>query len=212
MKNAKNLPLLFAAIAAVLIVATVIGYAGFQHHPAMILTSLQGADARSETLMEAICSKDYAAAGESLQGKPALQWDQETATQLSTQLWTAYADSVSYEFSGPCYATASGIFRDVTVTALDVPALGPKIQERFSQLLKPYLLVSRYDSEINDENGNLRPEFTAKLLQQAVEQTLQQDSASTEYRITLELVFQNGRWWVVPAQPVIDLIAGAMTQ
>ena len=212
MKYAKYLSVLFAVIAVVLMAATAIGYVCFHSEPPMIQTPVEEAEARTEMLMEAICRADYTAVGESLYGKPELQWDQETAAWLSTQLWQAYTDSMSYKFSGPCYTTESGIFRDVTITALDVPALSPKIQERFQLMLEPYLTVSRYDPEIYDENGVLRQEFTADMLHQAVEQILLEDNACTEYQITLELTFQDDQWWVVPKEPLIDIIAGVMTQ
>lgn len=212
MKYAKFLSIFFAVIAVVMIAATAIGYICFRHEPPMIQTPIQEAEARTEMLMEAICSGDYAAAGESLHGKPELQWDQKTAAWLSTRLWQAYGESMSYTFSGPCYATESGIYRDVTITALDVPALSPKIQERFDLLLEPYLTVSRYDSEIYDENGVLLQEFTADILHQAVEQILLEENTSTDYQITLALTFQDGQWWVVPEQSLIDIIAGVMPQ
>lgn len=212
MKNAKFLSIFFAVIAVVMIAATAVGYVCFHRQPPMLQTPIEDAEARTEMLMEAICSGDYAAAGESLYGKPELQWDQETAAWLSTRLWQAYGESMSYAFSGSCYATGSGIYRDVTITALDVPALSPKIQERFDLLLEPYLTVSRYDSEIYDENGVLLQDFTADILHQAVEQILLEENASVDYQITLELTFQDGQWWVVPEQPLIDIIAGVMQQ
>lgn len=211
MKYAKYLSVFFAVIAAVLIAATALGYVCFHSQPPMIQTPVVEAEAKTEMLMEAICNADDAALEESLYGKPQLQWNQEAAW-LSTRLWQAYTDSMSYEFSGPCYSTESGIFRDVTVTALDVPALSPKIQERFQLLLEPYMTVSRYDTEINDENGDLRQEFTAQVLHQAVEEILLEENACTSYQITLELTFQDGQWWVVPKQPLVDIIAGVMTQ
>lgn len=212
MKLAKYLSIFFAVMTVALIVATAIGYACFHREPPTIQTSIEEAEAKTEILMEAICRGDHTAAGDSLCGKPQLQWDEETAAWLSTRLWLAYTDSLSYTFSGPCYATPSGLFRDVTVTALDIPALKPKIQERFEQLMEPYEVVTRYDSEIFDENGVLRQEFSAEILHQAVEQILLEDNAYTEYQITLELVFQDEQWWVVPKQPLIDLIAGVITQ
>ena len=203
---------LFAVIAVVLVVATAVGYVCFHNEPPMIQTSIEGAEAKTEMLMEAICGGDNTAVRESLYGTPDLQWNQDSAAWLSTRLWSAYTNSMSYAFSGPCYATESGIFRDVTVTALDVPALHPKIQEQFQLLLEPYLTVSRYDSEVNDENGDLRQEFTAEVLHQAVEQILLEDNACADYQITLELTFQDGQWWVVPKQSLIDIIAGVMTK
>ena len=119
---------------------------------------------------------------------------------------------MSYEFSGPCYATGAGIFRDVTVTVLDIPALKPKIQGRFLQLMDPYLADAQYDSEAFDENGVLRQELGESILRQAVELTLQEDHAFASYEITLELVHRNGQWWVVPSRSLTDIVAGVTPQ
>lgn len=212
MKLAKYLSAVFAVLAAALILATVVGYVCFHKAPPMIGTPVEEAEARTELLMEAICRGDYAAAGESLYGKPELRWDRDTATQLGDQLWRAYSSNISCEFSGPCYATGSGIFRDVTVTVLDLPALNPKIQARFELLMEPHLVEARYDSEAFDENGLLRQAFAADLLRQAVEQILGEDPVFVSYQISLELIHQNGQWWVVPAEALIDIVAGVATQ
>ena len=212
MKYVKYLPIIFAAIAVVLIVATVIGYVCFHQEPPMIQTPVEDAEIRTEMLMEAVCRADYSAAAESLYGEPELQWNRETASELGALLWQAYSSTMSYEFSGPCYATGSGIFRDVTVTVLDIPALSPKIQEQFQLLMEPHLSEAKYGSEAFDENGALRQEFAADMLRQAVEQILQEDNACTSHQVTLELVYQNGQWWVVPERTLIDIISGVVTQ
>ena len=212
MKLRKYLSAVFAVMAAALILATAVGYVCFHKAPPMIGMPVEEADLKAEQLMDAICRGDYAAAGESLYGKPELGWNREAASQLGDQLWQAYSGTMSYEFSGHCYATGSGIFRDVTVIVLDIPALNPKIQERFEQLMEPHLVEARYDSEVFDENGALRQAFAADLLSQAVEQILQENAVFSCYQISLELIYQNGQWWVVPGDALIDIIAGAMTQ
>ena len=161
--------------------------------------------------MEAICRGDYATAGEIFYGKPELQWDRDGATELGDQLWQAYSSTMSWEFSGDCYTTGSGIFRDVTVTVLDIPALGPKIQQRFELLMEPHLADARYDSEAFDENGVLRQDFAADLLRQAAEQILREDPAFVTHQISLELVFREGRWWVMFEGSVADLVAGVLS-
>ena len=170
MKYTKFLSVLFAVIAALLIVSTAVGYAVFHSAPPMIGTSTNAAEAVSEELIDSICNMDYTSAGEILYGKPALQWAAETASPLSTQLWTAYTNSMTCEFSGPCYATEAGIFRDVTVTALDISALSPKIQERFDLLLEPYLAESRRNTEIYDEALDANEtEYAVQMVKKAVD-------------------------------------------
>lgn len=213
MKFAKVLSVFFALIAVALIVATAVGYDRFHQEPPMIQTPIEKAEIRTELLMDAICCGDYAAAKESLCGEPELQWNRETASELGALLWQEYSSTMSYAFDGPCYVTGAGVFRDVTVTVLDIAALRPKIQERYQLLMDPYLDEARYDSEAFDENGNLRQDFAAAVLQQAAEQmVLYYENAYTSYQITLELVLQNGQWWVVPTRTLIDVVAGAVTQ
>lgn len=211
MKIAKCLSVFFALIAAALIALTAVAYVRFHQTPPMIQTPVEEAEKRAEMLMDAICRGDYSAAGESLYGNPQLQWNQETASELGALLWEEYSSTMSYEFAGQCYATGSGIFRDVTVTVLDIPALRPKIQEQFQALMEPYLTDVQYDSEAFDENGALRQDFAAEKLHKAAGQILWLNNSFTSHKITLELVFENGQWWVVPTQSLIDIVAGVTT-
>lgn len=211
MKNAKKLSRLFAVIAALLILATILGYVSFHKAPPVIGISLEKAESSTQLLMEAICRGDYATAGEIFYGKPELQWDRDGATQLGDQLWQAYSSTMSWEFSGDCYTTGSGIFRDVTVKVLDIPALGPKIQQRFELLMEPHLTDARYDSEAFDENGVLRQDFAAEMLRQAAEQILRETPAFVTHQISLQLVFHEGQWWVMPEDSVVDLVAGVLS-
>ena len=212
MKITKILSAFFAVMAVALIAATAAGYAYFHQTPPMIQTSQEDAEVRTELLMEALCKADYAAAGESLYGSPELQWDPEAASELGALLWEAYSGSMTYEFSGPCYATGDGRFRDVTVTVLDIPALCQKVGERFQALMEPYLVEVEYGSEAFDENGVLRQEFSEGKLRKAVEQVLLLRNSYASHQITLELVYQNGQWWVMPKQNLIDIVAGVVTQ
>lgn len=212
MKLAKFLSVFFAVAAVALIVATIVGYVCFHQNPPMIQTPVEDAEIRSEVLMDALCQGDFSSAGESLYGNPELQWNQETATELGVLLWQAHVDAMSYEFAGPCYATESGIFRDVTITVLDVAALRPKIQGQFLLLMDPYLADAQFDSEAFDAEGALRQEFAAEKLRQAVELILQKDNACTSHQVTLELVFQNGQWWAVPKRALVDIVTGVVTQ
>ena len=212
MKISKYLSIFFAVMAAVLIIATAVAYGCFHQTPPMIQTPVEEAEVRTQLLMEAICQGDYALASESLYGNPELKWNEGSASDLGALIWPAYCGSMSYEFSGPCYATGAGIFRDVYVTVLDISALRPKIQGEFLQLMNPYLADAQYDSEAFDENGVLRQELGESMLRRAVEQTLQEDNAFASYTVTLELVFRNGQWWVVPNRSLTDIVAGVTPQ
>ena len=77
--------------------------------------------------------------------------------------------------------------------------------------MEPYLAEAQYDSEAFDENGVLRQDFSAGKLRKATEQVLLLRNSYATHQITLELVYQNGQWWVMPKQNLIDIVAGVMT-
>lgn len=212
MKTARFLSAFFALLAVVLIAATGIGYVRFHDAPPMILTPVEEVENRTEALMEAFCRGDYAAARESLYGRPELRWDPDAASELGTVLWEAFGSAVAYEFSGECYASGSGIFRDVVITVLDVPAMIPQIQEHFQFLLEQYTAGARRNAEALDEEGNIREEFMKKVLCEAAQQAVRENSIYAKRQITLALLYQDGQWWVVPDQELIALVTGVMTQ
>ena len=58
----------------------------------------------------------------------------------------------------------------------------------------------------------MRQDFTAGVLYQAIDEILSEDNAHAVHTITLELVFEDGQWWVVPSQSLIDVVVGIMPQ
>lgn len=211
MKSTKILSKLFALAAAALVMAAAVGYGLFRNTPLMILTPVDRAENQTEVLMEALSRGDYAAAGNVMDGQPKLEWNPDQSSETSAILWKAFTGSISYEFSGGCYAAPSGICRDVTVTALDIPALIPLIQERFQQLLPQRVEEHHKKSEIYDENGNYQEAFVMDVLAQAAGQIVQECGTSASWNLTLELVHRDGQWWIVPDQKLIAVISGALT-
>lgn len=209
MKLANILSKVFALVAAGLILAVAVGYNRYCDTPLMILTSMEQPEKQTEILMEAICKGDYAAAENVLYGHPKLEWNPEQASELGTVIWDAFDNSISYEFSGGCYASSSGIFRDVTVTKLDIPALIPKIQECFQQLLAQRSTEYQKLSDVLDENGNYHESFVMGVLMEASEQVLQENNSVSRWNLTLKLIRQDGQWQIVPSQQLISIISGA---
>lgn len=211
MKSAETLSKVFAFAAAGLILIAAIGCGLYWNTPLMILPSMERAEKQTERFMEAVSQGNYAAAEDVLYGHPKLEWDPDQASELGSVLWDAFGDSISYEFSGGCYVSSAGIFRDVTVTGLDLPAMIPIIQEQFQQLLPKRVMGHRNRSEIYDESGNYRESFVMDVLVEAAEQVLRENSSVSEWNVTLELVCQDGQWQIVPNQQMIYILCGGLT-
>ncbi len=209
MKLTKGIGLFFALLAAVLILGTVGLCLRSLDAPVKLLASAQDAEARTETLMEALVQGDYDGVSSVLYGQPSLGGDEEPSQEIGVLLWEAYGSSISYTFDQGCYATDTGLARDVTVTALDISAVMAPLEERFNDLLEEQA-AEEDPSVVYDEDDGYREEFVMAVLAQAAEQVLTQGSYLSSQTVTLELTCQDGQWWVVPGTELLRLLSGGL--
>lgn len=212
MKTAKFFSVFFALLSVVLIVGTVALSFRSLDAPVKLLTSSENAETLAEDFMEAICRGDYSAAGSMMYGQPDLGTDRESAYAFGTILWDAFTDSLSYEFSGECYATDSGIARDVTITALDISAVMDPLKESTQTLLQKRAAAEEDLSKVYDENNNYQEAFVMDVLCDAVSQVLAENNYLTSWKVTLKLVYRDGQCWIMPEQALICAISGGIAQ
>lgn len=168
------------------------------------------AQARAEALMEAVCSGDFAAAQEMLQGKPSLGADRSAGDTAGELVWEAFVDSLSYEFTGECYATDSGIAWGARVTALDITSVTQVLRDRSQELLAQRVEEAEDITDIYDENNDYREEIVMEVLLDSIAIALEQDARYITKDITLKLVYQQGQWWVVPESELLEAISGGI--
>ena len=179
MKGSKILSAVFGVLGILLMVAVSIASRNAQ--PRM-LESPEAASAQAQHMMDALCAGDYATAQSCIYGQPDLGAG-EPEDAVSKLLWDAFTDSLSYEFTGLCRVTDTGFARDATVTCLDVSGVTAAVPQRAKALL---------DQALND----------------AVTQALSEDAQTVTRDVTLGLIYQDGAWWVVPDQALLQIISG----
>lgn len=211
MKLANRLSAVFALLAVVLILGTVALCFLSLDASAILVGGARQAEARTEALMEAICQGDDAAAGSMLQGQPALDSGRSPESSLGQLLWEAYRGSIAYEFSGSCYASDSGLCRDVTVTALDIPAVMQQLKADAQTLLNKHAASSDSD-EVYEDDGSYREEFVMDVLCDGAKKILKQEQPLTSHTITLQLTCRDGQWYVLPDPALIHVLAGGMAK
>ena len=195
--------------AAVLVLTAVIALSALNASPVMVEAPAE-AGQTARDLMEAVCTGDDAAMEQLLYGNPDLGIAQEPADAVGVMLWQAYVESLQYQMDGDCYATDTGLSQNVTVTALDIHAVTEGLGETAEALLEQRVENSRDIDAIYDENNEYRQEFVLEVLEDAAGQVLQKDAAYKEYSLTLELVFRDGRWWVVADQALLNILSGGV--
>lgn len=201
---------LFGLLGIVLLTATLFLCLHGLDASAVLLTAPEDALRQSEAMMEAVAQGDFAAAGARMQGQPDLGADREPADEVGKMIWAAFLDSIRYEFTGECYATDSGIARDMTVETLDISSVTASLRQRSQTLLNRRVAAAEDVEQIYDENGDYREDFVMEVLHDAARQALEEDAVTVSREITLNLVYRQGQWWVVPDAALLSAISGGI--
>ena len=179
--------------------------------PPKILLHPQAADDCTDALMEQLCQGEFDTLGQYLYGSPDLGLAPEPEDTVGKLIWDTWQDSLSYEFTGPCYATENGLARDLRFSCLDVSAvtdsLGSIAQEVFSARLD-----STEDQDlIYDDQNSYREDFIQSVIEEAVRLALENNSGTKETVIPLQLAYHQGKWLVVADNNFLNTVFGEIT-
>lgn len=210
MKISKFFSGIFGVLGAVLAVGTVVLSLRSLEADPVLLTRPEAAEKQAEALMEAVCVGNYAGAGKLMYGTPELGVDREPADEAGALIWDAFLDSIRYEFTGDCYATDSGVARDVTMEYLDVSSVTGGVKERARVLLEQRVAQAEDVEQIYDENGEYRKDFVMEVLEDAVTQALAEDGKTVSREFTMNLIWQDDQWWILPEQDLLSAISGGI--
>jgi len=200
MKGSKILSAVFGVLGILLMVATAAVSIASRNAQPRMLESPEAASAQAQRMMDALCAGDYEAAQSCIYGQPDLGAG-EPEDAVSKLLWDAFTDSLSYEFTGLCRVTDTGFARDATVTCLDVSGVTAAVPQRAKALLEAKAAAA-------DEDNSYRSELVDQALNDAVTQALSEDAQTVTRDVTLGLIYQDGAWWVVPDQALLQIISG----
>lgn len=178
----------------------------------ILLEVPEAAEDRAMAMMDALCRGDYAAVSVALYGQPELGMDRDAADPVGVLFHDAYEKSLAYRQVRECYATGSGVAMDVQVTALDIRSLTGALRQQSQALLAQRVEAAADISEVYDESGNYREDVVMEVLYTAAEQLLEGNVASVTKDVTLECVFENGQWWIVPEDTLLEIIGCGISQ
>lgn len=209
MNTAKIVSRLFGLLGALLLASAVMLSFAAQDAPARLLWASKDGIRRSGEYMDALCRMDLEALSDMTAGNPGYLAGEETGSDLEEYLWEAYAKSISYEFSGDCYGSDSGIARDVQVTVLDITAVLQELKLRSQDLLAEEAAVTDGDI-VFDGNGQYRADFAMGVLRKGVQAILEEKSFTKTVELTLDLSCRDGVWYVQPSQAITNILTGSM--
>lgn len=176
----------------------------------MLLTPPDEARNRVVALMDAVSEGDYQQASQSIYGTPDLGVNREAADEIGVMIWNAFEGSISYELLGDCYTTEQGLAQNVSVTCLDVTSVTVNLKERSQTLLEQRVSEAEDVSEIYDENNEYREDFVLAVLRDAVADALKEDAKQRNVELTVNLSYQDGQWWVIADEALLNAISGGI--
>ena len=201
---------LLAAIGLTAAAAAVYICTQFVDAKPMLLTPPDEARSKVVSLMDAVSEGDYDEASQSIYGTPSLGVDREAADEVGVLIWEAFQSSISYELLGECYTTEQGLAQDVSITCMDVTSVTVNLKERAQTMLEQRVAEAVDVSEIYDENNEYREDFVMAVLRDAVEDALVEDAREITVELTVKLSYQDGEWWVVADEALLDAISGGI--
>ena len=162
----------------------------------------------SETFAQALNEGDLAAAARYIYGQPNLGVEGAPEDPETKVVWNAFAESLSFAYTGKCQVLEAGLARTASVTALDVAGVMEKLPERAQTLVNQKIASAENITEVYDESGSFREELVGEILQQALQQSLGQDAQTLTREVTVKLIHRDGKWWVVPDQALLQILSG----
>ena len=174
----------------------------------VLLSPPQAARECARGLMDAVFRGDYDAASGFLYGTPSLGAMPQDETALT--IWNAMTDSMNCSFTGQIQASNEGLAMGVQLHVLDVASVTGPLRARSQEILQQKADQASDPSEIYDAQHNYRDDVVAEALRQAVADALREDAAYLDQTLTLHLVYEDDRWWVLPEQALLTAISGGV--
>lgn len=176
----------------------------------VLLQQPQSAMDRVTTMLDALCGGDYATVSSCLYGNPDLGIDRDAEDPVGQLFWEALADSFSYETEDEFHATDSGISLHVTVHAMDLSSVTANLGDRARAKMEQRIGEAEDTDDIYDDNNEYREEFVMDSLYRAAQEALEQDARQTSWELTLNLIYENGQWWIMPEQGLLRAVSGGI--
>lgn len=159
----------------------------------------QEAARQAEQLMEAVCCGDFAQAETLLHGAVDLGADRQPGDAVGCMIWEKYVESLDYSLVGDCYATDKGLAQKVKLISMELDSVTRNLGSRAKAMLQQRIEAAEDVSELYDETNAYRADLVMDVLQEAVRQALEEDVRYTYEIRSLDLVFDEDRWWVAAA-------------
>ena len=209
MKISKLASAVFAVVGTVLLTGSIIASFAALSIPAKAVKPTQEANRLAQKVLGALDDGDFSAVEGCLYGKPTLGLDREPATTEGKLFWDAYRDSVAVTTDETCYGEGTNIYQTAQVTHMDIAQTLSGLDRRAGELLKETLDAQEDPAALLGEDGQIPEKLRQELRTQALRDALAEPKTVTA-QITFQLIEQDGQWWALPDQAMLDILSGGL--
>lgn len=203
----KTLSRVLTALGLVLVIVTGILAFSARSLPVTLLSEPREAEEAVQALVDALNQGSLSQASLVLYGQPSLEEQPDFDNPFLSTVWERYLDSLTCRVEGDCVASDSGISLSIVVDTLDIPAVLPQVEHRYQELL-PLRSELEDSKTVYHDDGSYREVFVLSVLDEAAREILSQDCPTTSRKVTLTLVYRENRWWILPQEGLMDILAG----
>lgn len=162
---------------------------------------------RVETLFSSVKKGDYILAESVILGQPSLGIDRPAKDPLAAAVWDAYQNSLKFEPLSDFYATTYGLAVDYKMSRLDVTSVLEPVAARAEANIQQRIAQAKSVEEIYDSNNEYRDDVVQKAVDMALAAALQEDASYMQLEFTVNLIYQDGNWWVKGEKALMDALA-----
>ena len=208
MKIARFFAYVFACIGMVLLVGSM-GFLLLNRDAEIKIRELpQQAVSCADAFTQALNDGNLETAAQMIYGQPDLGVAGNPETPETASVWNVFVESIAFEYTGKWQVADQGLSRKATVTTMDVASVLETLPELAQALVNQKIASAAELTEVYDESGSFREELVDGILQQAVQQTLSQNTDVITREVTVKFVKRDGAWWVVPDQALLHALSG----
>ena len=200
---------LFAVLGSALLVGSMVLSLTALRRPAKPVKPTEEANALAQSVLSALDDGDFAEVAGYLYGKPSLGLDREPATAEGKLIWNAYRDSIAVTADENCYGEGTNIYQTAQVTYMDIPQTLSQLDKRAGELLKKKLDEQEDHFALLGEDGQIPQTLKEELRTKAFQEALAEPETVTA-QITFQLIEQDGQWWALPDQAMLDILSGGL--
>lgn len=161
-------------------------------------------------MMDAVCAGDFVGASAFMKGQPDLGVNRDATDAVGVLIWNAFCDSITYELVGECYGTEEGLAQDLTITYLDITSVTAVLKERSQALLEQRVDEAEDLDDVYDEDLQYREDFVMGVLYDAAKAALEEDATTETKTVTVKMMYQNEKWWIIGDKDLLDAISGGV--